>query len=74
MDALTEKVDKAVKLVQDKGYGYAEAIEKARYGIDGDELYDMETGQTIVNIECATDEQIAQLLQIKTNPLQRVHK
>lgn len=58
----------------DKGYGYAEAIEKVRYGVDGDELYDMETGETISNIDHATEEQMRILLQIEKNPLQRVHE
>ncbi|WP_373845218.1 hypothetical protein [Clostridium sp.] len=72
MDALIKKVDKAVKLVQDKGYGYAEAIEKVRYGIDGDEFYDMETGEIISDIDHATEEQMRILLQIEKNPWQRV--
>ena len=75
MDVLERKISAVQHLVQDKNYGYKEAINKVKYDIDGDELYDMETGQTVCeDITTATDGQVRNLLQIKKNPLQRAQK
>lgn len=75
MNVLERKISEVQHLVQDENYGYKEAIDKAKYDIDGDELYDMKTGQTVCqDITTATDEQVGNLLQIKKNPLQRVQK
>ena len=59
---LERKAEKAVKLYFD-GYSAKEAIEKVRYDLDGDELYDMENGHTVNNIDTATDTQIKNLLE-----------
>ena len=75
MDVLERKISEVQHLVLDGRYGYMEAINKVKYDIDGDELYDMKTGQTVCqDISTATDEQVRNLLQIKKNPLQRVQK
>lgn len=60
MDALTEKVDKAVKLVQNKGCGYMEAIEKLRKcKLDNNgELYDPVSGETFKDIDALTPEEV----------------
>jgi hypothetical protein len=65
--------DMAVNFYFD-GYTAHEAVRKAKYDLDDDEIYDMETGQTIGEIELATDEQIRILLQTEKDPLQRVQK
>jgi hypothetical protein len=75
MNISERKVFEVQHLVQDKNYGYKETVDKVKYDIDGDELYDMGTGQTVCqDITTATDEQVRDLLQIKKNPLQRVQK
>ncbi|MFL0197320.1 hypothetical protein ACJDU8_17395 [Clostridium sp. WILCCON 0269] len=66
MDSLTKKIDKVEQLVLDEGYGYKEAVDRVKYDIDGEQLYDVETGQTVCqDITTATDEQVRGLLQIK---------
>ena len=44
------------------GYTAHEAVRKAKYDLDDDEIYDMETGQTICTIDVATDKQTKDLL------------
>lgn len=59
------------------GYSVRKDVEKVKrnaIGLDGDELYDKETGETIGEIGTATDEQIRELLKTKKNPLQRIQK
>lgn len=51
----------AVNLYFD-GYTAHEAVRKAKYDLDDDEIYDIETGQTICTIDVATDKQIKDLL------------
>ncbi|OAA91229.1 hypothetical protein [Clostridium ljungdahlii] len=66
MNVLERKISEVQHLVQDENYGYKEAVDKVKYDIDGDELYDMRTGQTVCqDITTATDEQVRDLLQIK---------
>ena len=75
MNIIERKIFEVQHLVQDKNYGYKETVDKVKYDIDGDELYDMGTGQTVCeDITTATDGQVRNLLQIKKNPLQRVQK
>ncbi|MFL0198320.1 hypothetical protein ACJDU8_22550 [Clostridium sp. WILCCON 0269] len=75
MDSLTKKIDKVEQLVLDEGYGYKKAVDRVKYDIDGEQLYDVETGRTVCqDITTATDKQVRSLLQIKKNPLQRVQK
>lgn len=70
MNELSKKIDKVESLVLEHNYGYKEAIDKVRYDLDGNELYDIKTGQTVCHdISTATDEQIRNLLQIKKDPL-----
>lgn len=59
------------------GYSFWKAVGKVKRNaieLDGDELYDTETGKTVGEIDTATDEQIRELLKIKKNPLQRVQE
>lgn len=75
MNVFERKISEVQHLVQDENYGYKEAVDKVKYDIDGDELYDMRTGQTICqDITTATDEQVRDLLQIKKGPLQRTKR
>ncbi|WP_446897466.1 hypothetical protein ACSVC9_10610 [Clostridium sp. LBM24168] len=53
--------DEALRLYFD-GYTAHEAVRKAKYDLDDDEIYDMKTGQTICTIDVATDKQIKNLL------------
>ena len=55
------KCDKAVELYF-SGYTAHEAVRKAKYDLDDDEIYDMETGQTVCTIDVAIDGQIKDLL------------
>lgn len=63
MNELSKKIDKVESLVLEHNYGYKEAIDKVRYDLDGDKLYNKETGQTVCNVEHATDSQIRNLLE-----------
>ncbi|ADK16213.1 hypothetical protein [Clostridium ljungdahlii] len=75
MNVLERKISEVQHLVQDENYGYKEAVDKVKYDIDGDELYDMRTGQTICqDITTATDEQVRDLLQIKKALCQRTKR
>ncbi|CAB1242440.1 conserved hypothetical protein [Clostridiaceae bacterium BL-3] len=76
MESVRDKVDKVVELVQDRNLDTKEAIELVRnYDLDNNgQLYDADTGETICDIELATDEQIRILLQTEKDPLQRVQK
>ncbi|MBV4439271.1 hypothetical protein KM799_08470 [Clostridium tyrobutyricum] len=59
------------------GYPFWKAVGKVKRNaieLDGDELYDTETGKTIGEIDTATDEQIREVLKTKKNPLQRIQK
>lgn len=74
MESVKKKADKVVELVQSGNLGIKEAIDRVKYDLDGDELYDVKTGKTICDIDTATDEQVRILLQTKKDPLQRVQK
>ncbi|PRR85998.1 hypothetical protein [Clostridium luticellarii] len=71
MESIRKKADKVVELVQSGNLGIKEAIDRVKYDLDGDELYDVKTGKTICDIDTATDEQVRILLQTKKDPLQR---
>ncbi|OAA84455.1 hypothetical protein [Clostridium coskatii] len=45
MNVLERKISEIQHLVQDENYGYKEAVDKVKYDIDGDELYNNETLQ-----------------------------
>lgn len=62
MDVFEKKISEVQHLVQDKGYGYKEAINQVKYELDGDKLYDPRTEQIICDIEDATNAQIRNLL------------
>lgn len=74
MESVRRKADRVVELVQDGNLGIKEAVDRVKYDLDGDELYDMKTGKTICDIDTATDEQIKILFQAKEDPLQRAQK
>lgn len=62
---LSNALDKVEDLVFEHNYGYKDAIDKVKYELDGDKLYDPKTGQTLNSIDEATQNQLEEILGIK---------
>lgn len=55
----------AWKGVFEHDYGYKEAVNKVKYELDGDNVYDPETGETLNSIDEVTQNQLEEILDIK---------